>query len=334
MGEIDVTQMKFLREPGHFADLWNGTVYRGVQVVKPEELVEISPVGLAKRGKKVSKKTSDMVMAKTAGGQVLRVMITENQTEIDYSIPVRVHLREFMEYDKQVAEIVRKNKESFKKGENTFDNPGEYMYGFRESDRLRPVATLVLYWNNDIWKGAGTFHEMLDFSGVEEMKDLVPDFRMNIVNMDKLEDLERVFTDQDVKDVVSLFQARSDKTKFKSYVDEHGKDIHSESMEMVNTLIKSAELQNYMMENKEKKGDDADMCSAITELIEDGRAEGRVEGRVEGRAEGEELVINLLAKLSSLGKNEDVSKCIMDPEYREKMYIAYGFKKEKDGNLK
>ena len=63
------------------------------------------------------------------------------------------------------------------------------------------------------------------------------------------------------------------------------------------------------------------------------KEEGRVEGRVEGRAEGEELVINLLAKLSSLGKNEDVSKCIMDPEYREKMYIAYGFKKERDNNL-
>ena len=35
-----------------------------------------------------------------------------------------------------------------------------------------------------------------------------------------------MFADQAVKDVVSLFQARSDKTRFKSYVDEHGKDIH------------------------------------------------------------------------------------------------------------
>ncbi len=330
MGEIDVAQMKFLREPGHFADLWNGTVYKGVQVVKPEELVEISPVGLAKRGKKTSKKTSDMVMAKMAGGQVLGVMITENQTEIDYSIPVRVHLREFMEYDKQVSEIIRKNKESSKRGEAVFNDSGEFMYGFRESDRLRPVTTLVLYWNSEVWKGAGTFHEMLDFSGVEEMKFFVPDFKINIVNMDRIEDLESVFADQDVKDVVSLFQARSDKTKFKSYVDEHGKDIHSESMEMVNTLIKSVELQDYMNENKERKGDEADMCTAITELIED----GRTEGRAEGRAEGEKLVVSLLAKLSSLGKDDDVSKCITDPEYREKMYIAYGFKKEKDGNLK
>lgn len=138
-----------------------------------------------------------------------------------------------------------------------------------------------------------------------------------------------MFADQAVKDVVSLFQARSDKTKFKSYVDEHGKNIHSESMEMVNTLIKSVELQNYMIDKSEQKGDDADMCTAITELIED----GRIEGRAEGRAEGEKLVVSLLAKLSSLGKDDDVSKCITDPEYREKMYIAYGFKKERDNNL-
>ena len=98
---------------------------------------------------------------------------------------------------------------------------------------------------------------------------------------------------------------------------------------MVNTLIKSVELQNYMIDKSEQKGDDADMCTAITELIED----GRIEGRAEGRAEGEKLVVSLLAKLSSLGKDDDVSKCIMDPEYREKMYIAYGFKKERDNNL-
>ena len=63
------------------------------------------------------------------------------------------------------------------------------------------------------------------------------------------------------------------------------------------------------------------MCTAITELIED--------GRTEGRTEGENLVVGLLAKLTSLGKNEDVTKCIEDPEYREKMYIAYGFKKDR-----
>ena len=63
------------------------------------------------------------------------------------------------------------------------------------------------------------------------------------------------------------------------------------------------------------------MCTAITELIED--------GRTEGRAEGENLVVGLLTKLTSLGKSEDVTKCIEDPEYREKMYIAYGFKKDR-----
>ena len=53
-----------------------------------------------------------------------------------------------------------------------------------------------------------------------------------------------------------------------------------------------------------------------------------------GLSQGENLLAGLLSKLTSLGKSEDVTKCIEDPEYREKMYIAYGFKKNQESENK
>ena len=143
MGKKDITQMKFLRDTRHFADIWNGLAFNGKQVVKWNELKEISPVGLADHNGRKSKKTSDMVMAMTKNGEQLAILIAENQLEIDYSMIVRVYLREAMEYDKQVLEIAKKNKTDYKNQasknsilDDNLTSPGEYMYSFRKTDRL------------------------------------------------------------------------------------------------------------------------------------------------------------------------------------------------------
>ena len=49
--------------------------------------------------------------------------------------------------------------------------------------------------------------------------------------------------------------------------------------------MKVKNVDKYIYKN-EYGEEEADMCTAIRELIEDGRAEGRAEGRSEGRAEG------------------------------------------------
>lgn len=314
MGKIDVAQMDFLRNPGHFADIWNALVFDGRQVVKPEELVEISPVGLAESGDRSVKKNADMAMGKTAGGEILAVMIVENQTEVDYSLPVRVHLRESMEYDRQVAEICRKNRAAQKNGDKVFSDSGEYMYGFRKQDHLRPVMTLVLSWNDKKWTGAVSLYEMLDFSGFEDLKGLVADYKLNIVDMDSITNENSRFANNEVRDVISLYLRRNDKTRFKVYVDEHGESINSECIKMLNTFVVSKELKNYIDDNCGEKGAEKTMCRAITELIEDGRIEGRKEDRL--------IVNKLTAKLIDEGRLDDLKRATTDQEYQDDLIKA------------
>lgn len=333
MGKHDIAQMKFLRDTRHFADIWNGLAFNGKQVIRWDELTEINPVGLADFKGKHSKKTADMVMARTKNGELLSVLIAENQTTIDYSMIVRVHLREAMEYDKQFSDIVKRNKGK-RKSSDDITSDGEYLYSFRKTDRLRPVSTLILYWNSDNWDGATRLHELIDFAGAEEMKAFVSDFKLNLVNISDVKNEDEVFKNPEVKDVIALFLRRNDKIRFKEYVDTYGKRINSESIELVSEMVASNELRNYIENVTEPERSDNKMCKAITELIQDGRdkgrAEGKLEGRLEGRLEGIELTNQLYLKLISENRIEDIKRAATDAAFRKGLILEFFPDKAKD----
>ena len=327
MGKQDVTQMKFFRDTKRFADIWNGLAFNGRQVVKWDELEEISPVGLAVNKELKTKKTADIVMAATGTGERLAILIAENQLSTDYSMIVRVLLREVMEYDRQVSEIIKKNRDELRSmkgrkksdvsGENKNLTAGEYMYLFKKTDRLKPVSTLVLYWNSEPWDGAKTLHDIVDFSKCEEMREISANFKLNIVNIDTLKNSDEVFKNRDVKDVVNLYQKRNDKTAFKEYIDTQ-KIFDRESIEVITEMVTSKELKAYMQNNTANEGGDLDMCKAITDLIQDGKAEGKAEGKIEA-------YVNFINK----GKATVSEAASMLGITEEKFYEqaeAYGFK--------
>ena len=243
-----------------------------LDILKWDELKEINPVGLAGSNGRKIKKTADMIMAQTQSGEVLAIMLTENQMTVDYSLAVRVNLREAMEYDRQVAEIVKRNKKEKRVG-----NSGEYLYSFTKEDRLKPVATLILYWNSENWDGARSLSDMTDFTGNEDIRGLVSDFKLNIVNMSEITHEEELFKDHEVLDVISLYLRRNDKRKFKEYVDEYGKRINLDSMELISVMVASNELKGYVEENASTERSNNQMCKAITELLQDSRNEGKFE---------------------------------------------------------
>ena len=71
---------------------------------------------------------------------------------------------------------------------------------------------------------------------------------------------------------------------FKEYIDAQ-KFFDREYIEVVTEMVTSKELKEYIQTNKDNKGDDLDMCKAITDLIEDGREEGKIEGKIETLAD-------------------------------------------------
>ena len=70
---------------------------------------------------------------------------------------------------------------------------------------------------------------------------------------------------------------------------------------------------------EEAKGGQVNVCTAIQELIEEGRAEGRAEGRVEGFVKGEDMLTALFRKLTPGTK--DFDKALnATPAERKRLY--------------
>ncbi|MGN0154236.1 MAG: hypothetical protein ACI4A3_07275 [Lachnospiraceae bacterium] len=117
MGKTEDVMIDYLSQPEVIADLFNGFVFHGEQVIKPEMLEEVDSKGRLViedskgRGKnatyEVIKKDRDIVREVTVRGKKLRLVVcgVEQQTNIDYSMPLRVLAYDTLEYLKQALKV-------------------------------------------------------------------------------------------------------------------------------------------------------------------------------------------------------------------------------------
>ncbi len=99
MGKADFYESDYLEDAEIFADLVNGVLYNGEQVVKPEELQERDGELRSASGNGARKAIRDKV--RLWNGTVLAVIAVENQTGVDYHMVIRNMLSESMAYDQQ-----------------------------------------------------------------------------------------------------------------------------------------------------------------------------------------------------------------------------------------
>ena len=310
----DIGWKGFLSDDERYADVINGIGCRGEQVVKKEHLQEMdTQTGFLRSPKFIHKiiqsrkryvKVRDCIR-KVAFGTNFAIIGIENQETMDYSIPLRNMSYDVDAYEKQTAKI-RKEVRKFYKGLSR----GEYLYGFRKNDRLFPAVTFILYSGSKPWEGPKSLHEMLDFTDIpEELKGMVADYKINLVEIRKLEDTSVFKTD--VRQVFDFIRCSNDKNALKKLVetDDYYKNMEEDAFDVAVQYTNATELIEAK-EYYEKEGM-VDMCKALTELIEDGKQEGRAEGRAEGKQLGKdeklrELVVKKVNKGLSVSEIADV----------------------------
>ncbi len=299
----DVGWKEFFSDDDRYADIINGIGCNGERIVKKEDLQELDTqivfwrksrvVHRMMRSKKGNVKIRDC-LRKVAFGTNFVIIGIENQETMDYSIPLRNLSYDVDAYEKQARKI-RKEVRKFYKGLSA----GEYLYGFRKEDKLFPVVTFILYSGTKPWNGPKTLHDMLDFTDMPgELKDLVANYKINLVEIRALKDTSVFKTD--VRQVFDFIRCSNDKNALKKLVesDEYYKNMEEDAFDVAVQYTNATELIEAK-EYYEKEGN-VDMCRALTELIE--------EGREEGREEGVALTKKVL-KLHSQGKsNEDIVK--------------------------
>ncbi|MDE7403702.1 MAG: Rpn family recombination-promoting nuclease/putative transposase [Lachnospiraceae bacterium] len=297
MGKEDIKLKTYFENERRYADLWNGAVFGGKEVLKAEQLMEANPVLHQADGQNILERNRDLVMKQSCDGQCYAVFAVENQQTIDYSMPARIMLQEALEYNRQIKAITRKN-EFEAKTCDPYHDAGERLYRFRKADLLHPVVTLVVYWGEEEWIGARSLHDMIDFgigdkSLEEELRKLVPEYPIHFLNISVFERLEYFKTE--LRPLLELFKRRNSKKLFMEYIEanEAHWNMDDESWYMLSQLTHSKSLSKLIEEKNQREQlkrinierKEITMCKAIDDLENDARNEGREEGIIIGKAE-------------------------------------------------
>ncbi len=177
LGAKDHDIYQVLSDEEVFADLFNGALFGGSQLIRPEMLAQMNEkkyvniTGTVQGQKKVILKRLRDVQksAELREGCLAVILAAEGQREIHFAMPVRSMLYDAVDYTSQVEQITK----AHMKQKDLKKRP-EYLSGLKKEDRLLPVITIVFYYGEDQeWDGPLSLHDMLEIP--EELLPLMKD---------------------------------------------------------------------------------------------------------------------------------------------------------------
>lgn len=301
MGVLDQALQDYLKDNERYADLVNGVIFKGKQVMDPAYIQDVQrkkriAVSEAATASEVDSPTAHE--SEISGTKIMYLEMerdflrlhnkpqerfhgaVEAQTDPDYTMPARLFENDGIEFYNQLSlnnsdnnapsaenisgtQIVSPDNESLK------EKPQK-----RQPKRpLIPLFHVVLYFGEKRWKSKLYLHEMFDIP--EKLKDyesLLPDYHVNIADVHE-QDPELFHTEW--KDIVLLMRHSRKKEDLKKYIEEHIDEIKALSLE-TRWLI-AVFLGQYKIINQNEV-EVSDMCTAWDGAMEMYKDEGRVEG--------------------------------------------------------
>ena len=309
MGAKDIVTKDYTKESVVFADAFNQYIYKGEQVIKPENLrpldTNLTGISYGAEGAGVPvQRFRDVLKSVTAmedDHRVYLLLAIEAQSEVHHAMPVRNMVYDALQYAGQVEETARAHRKARKAGEpeelEKKPDASEYLSGFYREDRLIPVITLVLYFAPGEWDGPMSLHEMLAVQD-PEILSFVSDYKLNLIAPGQMSDTEINQFSTSLLEVMLFIKYSEDKAKLHEMVqkDDRFKNMDRKAASVISTVT-GVEIE--MNEEEEK----VDMCQALREMMEESAQEERVAAAkrmlVKGKFSYEEI-----AELSALSVEE------------------------------
>ena len=290
MGKGNAAVREWMSNPVRFSDLYNGIVFRGKQVVLPEELESAegeTDILLEDKEQKVQEihRYRDIVM-RWKKGALLVLLACENQEKVHYAMAVRNMLYDSLSYVGQIQQLW---KEREKEEKQKMTAP-EFLSKWKKDDRLVPVITLVFYYDTEQWDGSTDLHGMLQWGEGEEnqklLREYVPNYRINLVDAGNQEHLERF--QSDLQEILGMLKCRGNKKELLDYMNKresYFRNVDEETYQVMREFLHSEKMLKENVERIEGK-ETVDMCKALDELYNDGIELGREQGIEQGRKQG------------------------------------------------
>ena len=324
MGEKDVLEKKLLMFNDVFADFVNGIMFDGKDVVKEDELVDLSGWSHYKGDDSKHRfQDRDVVKLWKKENVVISLIGIENQDIPDEDMVFRVISYDGASYRTQLVE-----KERRKRKKETENINGKV--------DIFPVITFVIYYGEEEWKHETTLHKRLNLDS--ELKHYVSDYSINLIDLKKLSEDDINKFKKDFK-LIADYMVKGSKHKADRIDLNHPEEVSElilrltgeelpfevECEEGGNNMEKFFE---PMFERAEARGRAEGRAEGEArgraEGEARGRAEGEARGRAEGKTEGESCLARLISLLMSEGKNDKIKDVVENEVIRHGLYKEYG----------
>jgi hypothetical protein len=252
LGEKDIISKTLEAFDDVFADIVNGLLFKGEQVVQEQSLVDAQPVSMYKADGKVHEQERDVskYLVDQSGEQInIRVALLgiENQSTYDEDMPLRVIGYDGAAYRAELGQKTR-----------------------------YPVVTLVLYFGEKPW---GKNRTLYDAVRVPDMyRPFVNDYRINLFEISHLPREAIEYFHSDFKVVVDYFVNRRDNPEYRPKNPQKFKHV-DELLKMLAVFSHDNRFSDLLVQ---EGGRPTDMCEVLDRVENKGKEEGRIEGRLEG----------------------------------------------------
>ena len=313
MARTDEPIKKLFKNKENFADLFNATIFQGEQVIKADKLIEISTedihidnVSLEKENisdnrqeetekLEITKKYRDLMMRYE--DQVLQIVLgCEDQSTVDYSMPMRTMLYDALAYAKQQNDIeLRQNSEG-----------KYYRRKMTKKEKILPVLTIVFYYGEKQWDGATHIHDVIQWSNKLNLKNIVPDYKMNLIWAYGQKDIDKFKSD--LQYILYLLKYKQEEDKLEKYIEENDEKLQHMNQDTHNAII--ALMGSQILEGIEnEEGGEIRMESKALQAIQR-------RGEIIGRQEGEilKLIVQTKKKIQRGDTQEKIADDLMEEE--------------------
>ena len=202
----------------------------------------------------------------------------------------------------------------------SYDGAG-YRAQLLQDDRY-PVITLVLNFDSKPWGKVKSLYDRINIP--EELKPFVNDYRINVFDVSFLSEEQLSLFKSDFKIIADYFVHRRTNPDYRPTDPERFK--HTDELLKLFTVMTndSRFVQTLQAEGKRRP---ENMCEVLDRIEEKGRLEGEKIGEKKGKKigekKGEKKLAELITKLVSAGRNDDIYKAASDTRYRNKLYKEF-----------